>query len=199
MKDILIVEDGTPERERLMKLFSAEGYSVHGCESVKEAEEALRNEPYRLAILDIGLNDKSGSVLFGVIKRTGRVPFVVIFTGNPSVHLKQRFMEEGAVDYVVKGSPQAQSENFLNRVREILGAVQAAPVEGAPLEEFLLRHVTPASRKLFLDSDNSLPECAVCRAKNYVVTFLRRPQVPPELVGEVVCAGCGTPMDPKIS
>ena len=199
MKDILIVEDGAQERERLVKLFSSEGYAVHGCESVKDAEEALRNDSYRLAILDIGLNDKSGSFLFGVIKRSGRVPFVVIFTGNPSVHLKQRFMEEGAVDYIVKGSPQAQGESFLNRVREILGAVQSNAVEGVQLEDFLRLHVAEASRRLFLDADNSLPECAGCQARNYVVTFSRRPQVPPELIGDVVCAACGTPMDPKIS
>ncbi|MFM1849034.1 MAG: hypothetical protein RL417_2508 [Pseudomonadota bacterium] len=199
MKDILIVEDGSQERERLVKLFTSEGYSVHGCESVKDAEESLRNDSFRLAILDIGLNDKSGSFLFGVIKRSGRVPYVVIFTGNPSVHLKQRFMEEGAVDYIVKGSPQAQSESFLNRVREILGVGQGSRVEGAPLEDFLRAHIAEASRNLFLESDNSLPACAGCSSKNYVVTFARRPQVPPELIGDVLCAVCGAPMDPKIS
>lgn len=199
MKDILIVEDGPQERERLVKLFSTEGYVVVGCESVHDAEEALRNDSFRLAILDIGLNDKSGSYLFGTIKRSGRVPYVVIFTGNPSVHLKQRFIEEGAVDYIVKGSPQAHSDSFLNRIREILGAAQAAKVAGIQLEEFLRLHVAEASRKLFLDSDNAIPECSGCRSRNYVVTFSRRPQLPPELIGEVVCAMCGLPMDPKIS
>lgn len=199
MKDILIVEDGAPERERLIKLFRTEGYVVVGCESVKDAEEALRNDTYRLAILDIGLNDKSGSYLFGTIKRTGRVPYVVIFTGNPSVHLKQRFIEEGAVDYIVKGSPQAQSEAFLNRVRELLGVAQTTTIEGVQLEDFLRLHVAEASRSLFLDADNALPECSGCRSRNYVVTFSRRPQVPPELIGDVICATCGLPMDPKIA
>ena len=198
MKDILIVEDGHHERERLVKLLTAGGYSVRGCESVKDAEAALAGESYRLAILDIGLNDRSGSVLFGAMKRAGTVPYVLIYTGNPSVHLKQRFMEEGAVDYIVKGSPQAIGDALLHRVNEILGSAQVSAVHGIPLEEFLKAHVGDASRKLFLDGDNALPECPRCRARNYVVTFARRPQVPPELVGEVLCAACGAPLDPEV-
>jgi len=199
MKDILIVEDGSQERERLAKLFSSAGYSVRACESVKDAEAALAGDSYRLAILDIGLNDKSGSYLFGAIKRSGKVPYVVSFTGNPSVHLKQRFKDEGAVDYIVKGSAEALGEAFLNRIREILGTAQLAAVHGMDLDEFLRTQVEESSRRLFLDADNNLPECPRCRARRYVVTFARRPQVPPELVGEVVCAACGTAMDPEIT
>ena len=39
MKDILIVEDGKQERERLEKLFLDGGYSVLACSSVGEAEK----------------------------------------------------------------------------------------------------------------------------------------------------------------
>jgi len=117
MKDILIVEDGRQERERLEQLFSASGYSVSACESVGEAEKLLQRERYRLAILDIGLNDKSGSYLFSSLKQGDRASYVIIFTGNPSVHLKQRFLAEGAVDYIVKASLQAQNDNLLRRAQ----------------------------------------------------------------------------------
>src|SRR5437016_4051940 len=121
MKDILVVEDGRKERDRLQALFSGAGYSVVACESVGEAEKYLTQEGFRLAILDIGLSDKSGSYLFNTIKRGGRVSYIIIFTGNPSVHLKQRFIDEGAVDYIVKGSPQAKNDLLLNRITEIIG------------------------------------------------------------------------------
>ena len=92
MKDILVVEDGPQERERLERLFQNSGYSVQTCATVGEAERCLQTESYRVAILDIGLSDKSGSYLFNLLKRAGRSSYVVIFTGNPSVHLKQRFL-----------------------------------------------------------------------------------------------------------
>ncbi len=94
MKDILVVEDGVKERERLRNLFTKEGYKVSACESVGEAEEELKTQNFRLAILDIGLSDKSGSYLFNSIKRLNKVTYIIIFTGNPSVHLKQRFIYE---------------------------------------------------------------------------------------------------------
>lgn len=198
MKDILIVEDGAKERERLQKLFSQEGYSVVACESVQEAERSLEHDIFRLAILDIGLSDKSGSHLFNTIKRGGKVPFIIIFTGNPSVHLKQRFLEEGAVDYIVKASTQAQNDKFLGRIREILGDAQEETVEGIELDQFLSRYLAPASRQLFLDADNNVPSCKSCGSNTYKVIFSQQTQVPPEVIGQVICATCARPMDPDV-
>lgn len=198
MKDILIVEDGAQERERLEKLFKTAGYSVHSCSSVAEAEGSLHSENFRLAVLDIGLSDKSGSYLFNTIKRGGKVNYILIFTGNPSVHLKQRFIDEGASDYIVKASPQAQSEALLNRVREIIGTTQASSVEGLDLDGFLKKYVAEKSRKLFLDMDNQLPACKACSSRRYLVVFDKVAQMPPQITGLVVCASCSKPMDPEI-
>jgi len=198
MKDILIVEDGRPERERLVKLFTEVGYSVVGCESVGEAEKSLQKDQFRLAILDIGLSDKSGSYLFNTIKRGGRVNQIIIFTGNPSVHLKQRFIDEGAVDYIVKASPQAQNDSFLSRIKEVIGEPQGASPDGLDLEDFLNKYVPETSRQLFLDMDNSYPSCKECGSDSYVVSFSHQTQMPPEISGLVVCGSCGKPMDPEI-
>lgn len=198
MKDIIIVEDGRAERERLFKLFSDSGYSVSACENVSEAEKLLQHEDFRLAVLDIGLADRSGSYLFNSLKRQTNVSYIIIFTGNPSAHLKQRFLDEGAADYIVKGSPQAQSDALLTRVREIIGETQTQSVSGIDLEEFLSKYVTTPSKQLFLDSKDSLPQCAKCGSRRYIVSFTHKTQIPPEIHGKVVCAGCAQVMDPKV-
>lgn len=198
MKDILIVEDGTQERERLHKLLSGAGYAVHASPTVADAERAVQLESFRVAILDIGLSDKSGSYLFNMVQRGGRIAYVIIFTGNPSVHLKQRFLDEGAVDYIVKGSAQAQNEAFLSRIRELIGAPEKCSVHGMALEDFLARYVEESSRKLFLDLDNNYPACKGCQGRQYVVVFSHRAQVPPDVAGKVVCAQCGQEMDPEV-
>jgi DNA-binding response OmpR family regulator len=198
MKDILIVEDTASERQRLEKLFTAAGYSVVACTTVAEAEKTLQNESFRAAVLDIGLSDKSGSYLFNSIKSGGRVSYIVIFTGNPSVHLKQRFMEEGAADYIVKGSSQAQSEPFLNRIKEIIGGGRSSGPNGIPLVEFLNSYVDAKSRKLFLDMDNSFPACKQCKGRDYIVVFSKHPQIPPEIRGQVLCSACGSSLNPEV-
>ena len=198
MKDILILEDGPQERERLDRLFNAAGYSVCACATVADAERCVQSDSYRLAILDIGLSDKSGSYFFDTLKRASHTPHILILTGNPSVRLKERFLSEGAVDYIVKASPQAQADNLLNRVREIIGKAEAGLPAGMALEVFLRDYVDQKSHSLFFDQESSFPACGQCHSRQYVVEFSSQAQVPPEVKGMVVCAVCGKPMDPQV-
>ena len=99
---------------------------------------------------------------------------------------------------MVKGSAQALGENFLKRIRELLGASQGNRLAGLPLEEFLQKYVPEKTRKLFLNDDNSVPECSSCSSRSYQITFDNQTQVPPQVVGLVVCASCGAPLDPQI-
>ena len=46
MKDILIVEDGKQDRERLEKVFADSGFSVIACENVADAERAVQRENF---------------------------------------------------------------------------------------------------------------------------------------------------------
>lgn len=199
MKDILVVEDGAAERQRLFELFTNAGYSVVACESVGEAERAIAENGFRLAIVDIGLNDRSGSQLFHTIARVGKVQYTIIFTGNPSIHLKERFISEGAVDYIIKGSTQAQNDAFLDRVKELIGVSLGGGTEGVPLQQFLDSFVQPASRAMFLEEDGGFPTCKRCKSNSFVVTFKHEAQVPPNISGLVVCSNCGLPLDPEVA
>lgn len=197
MQDILIVEDGLHERERLAKLFALSGFTISSAESAQEAEKLLGIQPFRLAILDVGLGDKSGSYLFELIKRSGKIPFIIILTGNPSVHLKQRFLDEGAVHYIVKASPAAENESLLETVRSLLGSPRETTPSGIALTEFLQLYVTPSSRELFLDSNNRIASCS-CGSDEFIVTFSHKTQLPPLIEGRVICESCNQEMDPKI-
>lgn len=198
MRDILIVEDGLHERERLVKLFSGANYTVSAAESGAEAEQLLKLEQFRLAIIDINLGDKSGSYLFDLLKKSKHVPYVIILTGNPSVHLKTRFLEEGAVAYLVKASPQAESEPLLERVRGLLGSSDLKAVSGIGMIDFAKLYLDAASRELFLDDKGEPNACQQCGGRDYVVTFGHRTQLPPTIEGRAVCKTCGREMDPQV-
>jgi DNA-binding response OmpR family regulator len=198
MRDILIVEDGLHERERLSQVFSGAGFSVSTAESVQEAESLLTIESFRLAVLDIGLGDKSGSYLFEVMKRSSKVPYIIILTGNPSTHLKQRFLDEGAVAYIVKASNAAGNEALLDLVRSILGNADATMQSGMPLADFLRLYVDESSRELFLDKDHQLPACVHCNSTDFLVTFNHKTQLPPVVEGKVICAHCLKDLDPVV-
>lgn len=199
MPDIIIIEDGVNERERLEKLFVGAGFSIGSAESAAEAERLLELNDYRLAILDIGLGDKSGLCIFDRLKRLPHPPFVVIQTGNPSIHLKQRFLDEGAAGYVVKASAASSNEALLSLVQSLLGSSQRRTAENIPLAEFLRRYLPETSKELFLDEKMRMPRCKNCGSCSYQVTFSHKPQLPPLVEGKVICTGCFTEMDLEIA
>jgi len=198
MRDILIVEDGLHERERLNKVFSAAGYSVSSAESAQEAETLLGLEAFRLAVLDIGLGDKSGSHLFELMRRSNRIPYIIILTGNPSTHLKQKFLDEGAVAYIVKASSAASNESLLDLVRSLLGGAKVESQTGIPLADFIKLYLDSASRELFTDKDQQVPACKYCNAVDFLVIFHHKTQLPPLVEGKVVCAHCLKDFDPEV-
>jgi DNA-binding response OmpR family regulator len=198
MRDILIVEDGLHERERLKRLFGAAHYTVDSAETVAEAEKLLAMDQFRLVVLDIGLGDKSGSFLFERLKNLPRVPYVIILTGNPSIHLKQRFLDEGAAAYIVKASPAAGNDSLLATISSLLGSPQFETVTGIPLEDFLRQYISEQSRQLFLDAAMQIPQCKHCGKSSYVVSFLHKTQLPPVIEGRVICTNCSREMDLEI-
>ncbi|MCB0328760.1 MAG: response regulator [Bdellovibrionales bacterium] len=200
--DILIVEDSVRERERLQTMFTELGYQVSSCDSVSEAEKLFQKETIKCAVLDIGLTDRSGSVLFQSLKSAQPDCQVIIFTGNPSPYLKQRFLREGALAYVVKGSEAASNESFQRLVVSAIGDADAqTPIEaqGRPLEEFLRLFIPAQSQSLFFDTDGGFPPCGECGSREYLVTFSHEIQIPPFVKGKVYCSECGVQLDPTLS
>ncbi len=200
--DILIVEDSVRERERLQTMFTELGYQVNSCDSVSEAEKLFQKESIKCAVLDIGLTDRSGSVLFQSLKSAQPDCQVIIFTGNPSPYLKQRFLREGALAYVVKGSEGASNEAFQRLILNTIGEPDnQTPTEahGRPLEEFLRLFIPSQSQSLFFDTDGGFPPCNVCGSRDYLVSFSHEIQIPPSVKGKVYCSECGAQLDPTLS
>ena len=198
MRDILIVEDGLHERQRLEKLFRGARYSVYPAEDMQEAERLIKIEAFRLVILDIGLGDKSGSLLFEQLIRSPKPPFIVILTGNPSIHLKQRFLEQGACAYIVKASAAAESDSLLEFIGSLLGTPRIEAQTGIPLKDFMQLYIDAASKDLFLDHNREIPVCQGCGQRDYIVTFSHKPQIPPQVEGNVICSGCKRELDLEV-
>lgn len=201
MTDILIVEDGLQEQARLMKLAADAGYSAMAVGDAEQAIGLLTYQRFRLVILDLGLEGKSGLHLFRQIRELPTRPLVVVLTGNPSTHLKQRFIDEGATAYLLKGSEAAANDSLLDIIKALLseGAKEESlQYRSIPLHEFLRDYVTPSSRTLFYAPNDELPECTDCGGKSWLVAFHHKTQLPPLVEGKVCCAQCGANLDPEL-
>jgi DNA-binding response OmpR family regulator len=106
---ILVVEDDAPTRTFLADNLTADGYALLTAESVRDAVRALEYHRVDLAVVDVGLPDKSGLELLRRIREAGasgsrldaRLPLIVL-SGRAGDSDRVRALERGADDFVAK-------------------------------------------------------------------------------------------------
>ena len=114
---ILIAEDDPSIAAGVSATLRQSGHAVDHAANGLLADAALRNTPYDLLILDLGLPGVEGSeVLQRVRKRGDRLPVLVI-TAREGLRERVRVLDLGADDYLVKPFALAELEA---RVRALL-------------------------------------------------------------------------------
>jgi two-component system phosphate regulon response regulator PhoB len=101
---ILVVEDEPAIQELVAFTCSSNGYAVQRADSVRAAQEAIRNELPDLVILDWMLPDRAGLELLRELRateRTRQLP-VILLTAKGAEADRVAGLDAGADDYVVK-------------------------------------------------------------------------------------------------
>ena len=101
MKNILIVDDEKEIAELLSVYFVSEGFSVLTSETVKGAEEIIKNNNIDIALLDVMLPDGDGFSLCRSIRETYTFP-IIMLTAKGEEEDKVKGLNAGADDYVTK-------------------------------------------------------------------------------------------------
>jgi DNA-binding response OmpR family regulator len=122
---ILVIEDDAILSERLKKDLGHAGFAVDVADNGVDAEYMGDQEPYDVAVLDLGLPKRSGlEVLRNWRQRGNRVP-VIVLTARDAWHEKVEGFKAGADDYL--GKP-FHVEELLARINALIrrGHGQAA-------------------------------------------------------------------------
>ncbi|MDI1442955.1 response regulator [Polyangium sp. 6x1] len=101
---VLVVDDSLTVRMDLRGALSAAGFSVTTCETKRDAEKALRERTFALAVLDVILPDGSGIDLLRTIRASAglsRMPVIVLST-EAEVRDRVKGLTTGADEYVGK-------------------------------------------------------------------------------------------------
>ena len=127
MPRILLVDDEPAIAETVLYALRAEGFEARHCLTGGEALRAVREEPFDLAVLDVGLPDIGGFALCRELRRVGagegRELPVIFLTAHDAEAERILDLEIGADDYVTK--PFSPRE-LVARVRVVLRRGQAA-------------------------------------------------------------------------
>jgi two-component system response regulator QseB len=99
---VLVVEDDPMIGRAVVAGLHDGGYTVDWVRDGGEAELALANAVYDLALLDLGLPRRDGLEILKSLRRSGKELPVVIITARDSVADRVVGLDNGAVDYLVK-------------------------------------------------------------------------------------------------
>jgi len=95
---LLLVEDDRMLGAGLQAGLRQKGWAVDWAKDGEEAEEALRGEPYDVALLDLGLPRKGGLAVLADLRRRGNAIPVLILTAPAAVPARGAGRAAGADD-----------------------------------------------------------------------------------------------------
>jgi DNA-binding response OmpR family regulator len=117
---LLLVEDdvhlGSPTKVGLEQA----GFVVDWVTGASDAESAVTAHRYDAVILDLGLPDGNGETLLREWRTRGERTAVIVLTGRGKILDRERFLNLGAADYLVKPIDLAELEA---RVRAVAGGL----------------------------------------------------------------------------
>lgn len=114
---VLVVEDDPMIGRAVVAGLQGGGYAADWARDGAEAELALSNGVYDLALLDLGLPRRDGLEILKSVRRQGRELPVVIITARDSLPDRVSGLDSGADDYLVK---PFDLDELLARVRAVL-------------------------------------------------------------------------------
>lgn len=129
---ILIVDDDKDIRDLLHEFLKRRGMHVSIACNGDEMLDVLSRTPIDLVILDVMLPGKSGIEICQDVRRTSRVP-IIMLTAIADAADKILGLEIGADDYIAK---PFDPRELLARIRAVLRRSRAIAARSAPLRRF---------------------------------------------------------------
>jgi len=142
---LLLIEDDAMIGRAVRHGLTQAGFAVDWVQDGIDAEHALANGVYDLAVLDLGLPRKDGMAVLATLRAAGDSMPILIVSARDTVHDRIKGLEAGADDYLLK---PFDLDELIARVRALIrrNAGSATPLitYGStvldPVRKRVLRH-----------------------------------------------------------
>lgn len=101
-REVLVVEDNTDMREALRSFLSLHGFNVIAVDSTEDGIDAVDENEFAIALIDINLPGKSGFSMIEYIRESGNEMPLIAMTARDGLQDKLAGFELGLNDYIVK-------------------------------------------------------------------------------------------------
>ena len=119
-KDLLIVDDDLPFRERLSKSMEKKGFNVESFSDSKSTSMRIKEKNFDYAIVDMRLNDGPGLELIKQIKSLSPNTRSLLLTGYGNIATAVAAIKSGAIDHLPKPAEIDQIYEALTSSQQIL-------------------------------------------------------------------------------
>lgn len=102
MKKVLLVEDNQDMRETLRSFLIEDSAKVYAVASAEDAIDAVDENEFDIAVIDINLPGKSGFQLIEYIREQGHTYPLIAMTARDGIVDKIKGFDLGLTDYIVK-------------------------------------------------------------------------------------------------
>lgn len=119
-KDLIIVDDDLPFRERLSKSMEKKGFVVESYSDSKSTIKRIKEKNFDFAIVDMRLEDGSGLELIKIINLSNANTRSLLLTGYGNIATAVAAIKSGAIDYLPKPAEINQIYEALTSSKDIL-------------------------------------------------------------------------------
>ena len=119
-KDLLIVDDDLPFRDRLSKSMEKKGFVVESFSNSKSSLQRIKEKNFDFAIVDMRLEDGSGLELIKLIKSLNPNTRSLLLTGYGNIATAVAAIKSGAIDYLPKPAEIDQIYEALISSKDVL-------------------------------------------------------------------------------
>ena len=120
---ILVVDDDTQVCKTVGMILQENGYHVQTFTQPRQSLQAVRKNPFDIALVDIKMPDLNGLELVEKVKIEDARVAIIVMTAYPDVQTAAETMRLGARDYITKPFREEQLLSAVERVAHDLGLI----------------------------------------------------------------------------
>jgi len=127
-KDLIIIDDDSPFRERLSRSMEKKGFNVESFANTKDSIIRINVKSFDFAIVDMRLEDGSGLELIKYIKAKNPSTKSLLLTGYGNIATAVAAIKSGAIDYLPKPAETEQIYQALTSSKDMLPQLPNYPM-----------------------------------------------------------------------
>jgi CheY-like chemotaxis protein/anti-sigma regulatory factor (Ser/Thr protein kinase) len=140
---ILVADDDNALRHAIVKMLESRGYQVQNFDNGADALNAIQQDRFDLAILDIWMPRMSGLEVLSHLRNAQEKPRIIIMTSDETPESLLRAVQEQAYDYLAKPFPPRE---IIERADRALRNDSEPPIEVMCAQPHWVELLAPCTR-----------------------------------------------------